>query len=238
MSGTPILAIERDPSVLDFIRLAVSSLGAELVAAGEPGDAIARAHARLPRAIVVSLELDGFALSLVRRFRSDLTTSRVPIILLASPGMEMEIAAGLEEGASDYLILPVEEGELAERLSRVLDWKPMAGMDRVVSAGPVEMDVERRAVLRPVLVETLTPCEFEMLRWMAATPGRAFTRRQLVAADRAAYPPAAPARAVDRKVESLRRKLGRHSGWIETLPGVGYRFSDPEKKRRDSGILA
>jgi DNA-binding response OmpR family regulator len=92
----------------------------------------------------------------------------------------------------------------------------------------VVFDVDRGELVSPRPSAPLTPCESRILRWLLTPPGRAYTRRQLLAAHRPAFPPEADDRSVDAHVASLRRKLGPWGGCIETRRGVGYRF-DPAR---------
>jgi two-component system phosphate regulon response regulator PhoB len=227
MSAIPVLAAGRDRSELNFLRLALSLQGIELSIAKSAEDALARAYATQPRAILVSLDLGAPALPLVRRFRSEMTTARTPVLVLASGGQDAEIAAALELGAMGTLSLPVDEAQAWQRVNEALSWRLPAGRDRILGVGPVLIDVDTRTVLRPHLQGPLTPCEFEILRWLLTPAGRAYTRRQLVAADRAAFPPSSAERNVDGHVASLRRKLGAAGEWIETMRGIGYRFAKP-----------
>jgi two-component system phosphate regulon response regulator PhoB len=227
MSAIPILAIGRDRAELNILRLALSLEGIELTITREAPDGLARAFATQPRAILVSLDLNGEALPLVRRFRSEMATARTPVLLLAAAGQEAEICAGLELGAMAAIPRPIDEEEAVSRIRGALAWKLPAGRERVLGAGPLLVDVDTRTVLRPSLRAPLTPCEFEILRWLLTPAGRTFTRRQLVAADRAAFPPAAAERSVDVHIASLRRKLGAAGEWIDTVRGVGYRAAAP-----------
>jgi DNA-binding response OmpR family regulator len=90
----------------------------------------------------------------------------------------------------------------------------------------VVFDVDRSELVSPRPSARLTPCVADILRWLLTPPGRAYTRRQLLAAHRPAFPPGADERSVDAHVASLRKKLGPWGGCIETRRGVGYRF-DP-----------
>ncbi len=226
MPVIPILAVGRDRGELNFLRLALSLQGVELTIAKNGADGLARAFACQPRAILVGLDTDQ-ALTLVRRLRAESATARTPVLLMARAGQEAEVCAGLELGAMGTLSMPIDEEQAWQRVREALAWKLPAGRERIVGAGPVMLDVDTRTVLRPSLREPLTPCEFEILRWLVTPAGRSYTRRQLVAADRAAFPPASAERSVDVHIASLRRKLGAAGERIETVRSVGYRFATP-----------
>jgi two-component system alkaline phosphatase synthesis response regulator PhoP len=132
------------------------------------------------------------------------------------------VAGALELGAAGYMEMPASKADLGARVREMLAWRsPEEG--RYVTVGAVTLDVERRALVRPRAA--LTPCEFEILRWLLTPPGRTFTRRQLLATDRAAFPPRAADRLVDRQVENLRRKMGDVGELVERAGSVGWRFA-------------
>jgi DNA-binding response OmpR family regulator len=222
---SPVFAVDRDRAALSLLNVALSSRGFELVASRTSADAVARAHAWSPCVILAGLDVEGGAPALIRRLRADVPLARTPVLALARRGQETEIAAALEAGGMGCVFVPGDEDVVAERVREAAAWRLPAGRERVVECGPVALDVATRSVLRPFLPHGLAPCEFEMLRWLLAPAGRAYTRRQLMAADRAAFPPGAGERRVDAVVGSLRAKLGPAGEWIEGLPGIGWRFS-------------
>lgn len=234
----PLLAVVRDRIVCDFLKHAASRVGTELVSTRNPGDALARAHARPPAGVVVGLDLESAAPALVRQFRSDLALASTPLLLVGRPGEEPRAAAALELGAVGFIRLPVDGEQAAERLREIIEWRRGGERERLVVAGPASIDLVSRRLLRPRALPSLTRCEFEILRWLLTPAGRTYTRRQLVAADRAAYPPVPEEWMVDANVQSLKRKLGEAGDWIEVVPGIGYRFAKPRRVAAAAEALA
>ena len=233
-----VLAVDPDRVNLCALRHGFHHAGVETRLARTADDAknFAREHA--PGVALVSLALGGTeALGLIRAFRRDFATSRLPILVLAEEGQERLVGEALQAGASDYVLLPDEESAFIARVGRMLGWSLAPGAGRVLRSGTVAYDVDRGELLSPRPSAPLTPCEARILRWLLTPPGRAYTRRQLLAAHRPAFPPEADDRSVDAHVASLRRKLGPWGGCIETRRGVGYRF-DPARAEAAGSVSA
>ncbi len=204
-----VLVVDPDQTVLSFLRLSFVQAGFEFTGARRVSDAGLRLRRTRPSIVVLRVALpDGSGLCLLDEVRP------APVILLGMAGQETELAAGLEAGAADVQLFPVDGAQLAARAQAVLGWRTRTADPEVLTAGPVALDVSQRALVRPRA--SLTPHEFQILRWLLDLPGKALTRKQLLGA--------AHERAVDSHVASLRRKLGDASSWIETLRGIGYRF--------------
>ena len=156
----------------------------------------------------------------------------MPIIMLTARAEEADRVVGLELGADDYLVKPFSPRELLARVRAVLR---RSGARRQPTAsdrsrvGDLVVDPARRTVTVAGRAVDLTATEFDLLAQLAASPGRVFTRNQLlevihgVAVD-------AGARAIDAHVKNLRRKIEddpHRPRRILTVHGVGYRLADP-----------
>jgi two-component system, OmpR family, alkaline phosphatase synthesis response regulator PhoP len=229
MPHATVLAVDSDRVNLCAIRHCFHHAGVEAVLARSAGEAARRVLERAPGVALVSLGLGAEeSLGLVRRFRREYATSRLPILLLAEEGQESLVARALEAGASDFVLLPEEEPAFVARVTGMLGWSAAPGTSRFLTAGGIVFDADRAELVRPRPSAPLTPCEGRILRWLLTPAGRAYTRRQLLAAHRPAFPPGAEERSVDAHVASLRRKLGAWGSCVETRRGVGYRF-DPSR---------
>lgn len=227
MDHAAVLAVDPDRVNLCALRHTFHHAGLDAALARTAEEAARRVRELTPGAALISLSVGrAEALALVGRFRRDFATSRLPILLLAEEGQEPLVAEALNAGASDYVLLPQDERSFVSRVTRMLAWGAAPGAGRFVGAGSVVLDADRGELVHPRPSAPLTPCEARILRWLLTPAGRAYTRRQLLAAHRPAFPPGAPARSIDAHVASLRRKLGSSGRCIETLRGVGYRF-DP-----------
>jgi two-component system, OmpR family, response regulator len=168
-------------------------------------------------------EMDGF--ELCRTIRK---TSSIPIVMLTARGDVMDRVVGLELGADDYLPKPFEPRELLARLQTVLrrtDLAPAAHKNAgaLVFDGLV-IDLDRRTVQRQGEPVELTGTEFELLTLLAATPGKVFSRDDILARLRGHAAEDIHSRAVDILVSRLRRKL-EPLDVVHTLRNAGYLFA-------------
>lgn len=169
---------------------------------------------------VMMPRMDGF--ELVRRLRAQ---SDLPVILLTGRGEETSRVAGLELGADDYVVKPYSVPELVARVRARLR-RPGAQPDPAGSLqmGTVRMDTDARRVWVKETEVELTRREFDLLAALLASPGRVYTREQLL--ERAWGTTYVSSKTVDVHLSSLRRKLG-NSVRLRALRGVGYRAELP-----------
>ena len=172
-------------------------------------------------------KLDG--LEVCKRLRA---SSSVPIIMLTARDDELDKVLGLELGADDYITKPFSIREFRSRVRALLRRAAIPGAardeDEAIERDGLHIDLGRRDVAvagRPV---QLTYVEFELLRTMAASPGRVFTRAQLLDAVRGTEVESFE-RAIDAHVKNIRRKMEpdpRRPRYILTVYGVGYKFAE------------
>jgi DNA-binding response OmpR family regulator len=167
--------------------------------------------------------MDGF--SFMHQYNKEAST---PVIILTAKLDEQEKVLGLELGADDYVTKPFSLRELTARVRAVLrrvGQVPPA--PEQLRAADVVLDRATRLVQVGSQRVELTPSEFDLLAALMANPGRAFTRAELL--DRVqgmAYE--GYERTIDVHVRNLRSKIeedSRHPRYIETVFGIGYRFS-------------
>jgi len=171
-------------------------------------------------------EIDGLDVCRALRKESD-----VPIIMLTARVEETDRLIGLELGADDYVTKPFSPREVVARVRAVLrrahDGADSA-VEEVVQVGDLSLDVSRRALTVAGQRVELTPSEFEILRVMMRSPGRVFTRGQLLeAAQGEAYE--GYERTIDTHIKNLRQKIERvprRPEYLLTVHGVGYRLRD------------
>ena len=165
-------------------------------------------------------EMDGF--ELCRTIRRD---SSIPIVMLTARGDVMDRVVGLELGADDYLPKPFEPRELLARVQTVLRRVvPAAGSARQLRFDGLLIDLDRHAVQRQGEAVELTGTEFELLAMLAASPGKVFSRDDILEKLRGRSAEDIHSRAVDILVSRLRRKL-EPLDCIHTLRNAGYRFA-------------
>jgi two-component system phosphate regulon response regulator PhoB len=177
---------------------------------------------------VLDLMLPGIdGLEVARQLKQDLKTAGIPIVMLTAKGEEADIVTGLELGADDYITKPFSPRVLIARIKAVLRRQSTQPKDpdQILNIGYLTIDSGRRAVSAAGNNVDLTFSEFEILLYLAARPGWVFTRSQIVDAVRGDNYPVTD-RSVDVQIAGLRKKLGLHGDYIETVRGVGYRFKE------------
>ncbi len=221
---TTVLVVEDEPAIAESLAFALRREGYAVERAGT----LAEADRKLAGAELVILDLmlpDGSGFELLAGLRR---RERAPaVIVLSSRDTEADRVAGLETGADDYVPKPVSPREVVARVRAVLR---RASSPATASQRELPLAVEpatRRATVHGTPLE-LTRVEFDLLASMLESPGRVFTRAQLIErlwGDNFAITD----RTVDSHVKALRRKVGEaggEPGMVETVRGVGYRVSD------------
>lgn len=173
-------------------------------------------------------EMDGF--DVCRAIRRDPALAGLPILMLTARGDVMDRVIGLELGADDYLPKPFEPRELAARLQTILRRRqpaapavvPPENSRRLVFDG-IEIDLDRRQVLRDGAEVELTGTEFELLALLAGEPHKVFTRDEILSRLRG-HDADVYTRAIDILVSRIRRKL-EPLDCIKTLRNAGYTFA-------------
>jgi two-component system, OmpR family, response regulator MtrA len=176
--------------------------------------------------IVLDLMLPGIdGLDVCRRIRE---TSRVPILIVTARRGESDIVLGLEVGADDYIVKPFGVRELVARARALLRRGLATSEDAPVRVGGFTIDPARRRVEREGVEIDLTTLEFDLLYFVAARPGRVFSRDQLLeqvwGKDRWI-----DARSIDSLISRLRHKIEPDQArprYLQTVWGAGYRFAE------------
>lgn len=216
-----ILLVDDDAEIREVVQKYLEDHGFEVLLAGDGPQALERCTEDV-ELIILDLHLptmDG--LEVVSRLR---LSSAVPILICSARGEGADRIAGLEMGADDYLTKPFLPRELVARVKALLRRARMPSTDSA-TVGPLVIDnAARRVTLRGQDVE-LTPLEYNLLRTMSGSPGRTFTRDELL--DRVWGPEyIGDSRRVDIHVSKLRAKLTKEGAPspIRSIWGVGYRY--------------
>jgi DNA-binding response OmpR family regulator len=160
-------------------------------------------------------DIDG--IEVCRRLRR--AHPSLAIVILTARGQELDVVAGLDAGADDYIVKPFR---LSELLARVRAHLRRAGDSRALEVGDVRIDPAARRAWRGDTELELTPKEFDLLAALARDPGAAVSRRRLLE-DVWQTTWYGSTKTIDVHVAALRRKLG-DPGLIETVRGVGFRL--------------
>jgi two-component system phosphate regulon response regulator PhoB len=166
-------------------------------------------------------------IELCRRLRARPQTQSLPIIMLTARGEESERVRGLATGADDYIVKPFSVPELLARIRALLRRARPERVAEVLTAGDIELDREKKRVSRSGREISLGPTEFRLLEFLMQSPGRVFSREQLLDGvwGRDVY---IDERTVDVHVGRLRKALnrGRVADPIRTVRGAGYSLDD------------
>lgn len=216
-----ILVVEDEKKIASFIGKGLVEAGFEVEVChdGDEGFRLALEH-RFD-AVVLDIMLPGRdGLSILKQLRT--RRNAVPVILVTARGELDERVEGLQLGADDYLTKPFFVEELIARLHAVTRRARPEGLN-IVEIGPVRLDLMSRQVYCGEIELVLTAREFSLLEYLARSPGRVYTRTQIL--ERVwNYDFDPSTNIVDVYIRRLRQKLGHHRDCLETVRGVGYRL--------------
>jgi DNA-binding response OmpR family regulator len=221
-----ILVVDDEPGIRDLVGSYLRDDGFEVDEATDGEDALDRFRRRTPDLVLLDLRLPGIGgLDVLREIRR---TSAVYVIVLTARSDETDKLIGLELGADDYITKPFSPRELVARVRAVLRRRRDDDVDTgdVTGFDGLTIDAGRHEVHVGAELVELTSLEFQLLAALAASPGRVFTRRQLIE-QVWGWDFYGDERLVDVHVRNLRKALGDDAGeprFIGTVRGVGYKF--------------
>ena len=224
---TKILVVEDEDSVLDPLELLLNKEGFTVVTAKTGKEALEKFDNAGADLILLDLmipEVSGT--EVCRQIRSK---SQVPIIMLTAKDTEVDKVVGLELGADDYVVKPYSKAELVARIKAVLRRGASSNAavgGTLLTAGPVEIDVESHKVKVLGNFVSFPLKEFELLEFLVRNSGRVLTRTQLI--DRiwgSDY--FGDTKTLDVHIKRLRAKIEKDPAnpvYIQTIRGLGYKF--------------
>lgn len=221
-----ILLVEDDPSVRTALELALTRQGHSVTSYATGEEALDHVRSRRPEIAILDVMLPGIdGVEVCRRIRR---LDQLPVILLTARGDDLDVVVGLEAGADDYVVKPVEPRVLDARIRAILRRVESATSDRI-SFGDLMID---RGALKVTLANKeihLTPTELRLLLELVRHPGQVLNRRYLlrVVWD---HTHVADSRLVDACVQRVRAKIEPRPAepvFIHTVRGFGYRFNPP-----------
>lgn len=230
-----VLVVEDEPDIAALIAYQLTREGFRVQTVGNGHEALDVIGREAPDLVVLDRMLPGLSGDeVLQRLRAEPATNAVPVLMLTARREQEDRIRGLELGADDYLTKPFSPRELVLRalaiLRRVRETGGGAG-GRLLSAGPIRLDVEAHRTSVDGVEVDLTPTEFRLLMALMERRGRTQSRKQLLekawdvetgVSDRI------QTRTVDMHVRRLRSKLGEIGSWIQTVRGFGYRLKVPE----------
>lgn len=221
-----ILVVDDEPDLLELVRVNLAQEGYRVETATSGRVALAELRRTRPDLAILDLMLpDVSGTDLCRRIRSDHGLADLPIIMLTAKADEVDRVVGFEVGADDYVTKPFSPRELVLRVRAVLRRRTrVASEPTTLEHGSLEIDVAaHRCFVEGAEIE-LTAKEFDLLCTLMKSPGRVLTRAHLLSTVWGSDV-VVTTRTIDTHLKRLREKLGPSGQLIETVRGVGYRFS-------------
>ena len=224
-----ILVVDDQSSVRQLLQEYLTEQGFHVAIATDGQSALYMARREQPDLILLDImmpRMDGY--QFLRQFRQERQT---PVIIITAREEETDAVMGLDLGADDYVIKPFRMRELLARIHAVLRRKEEAVSRPVLlRSGEIVLDEAMHAVMVRGTPVTLTPIEFSMLSTLMRSPGRVFTRTDLVdLLSGSGF--TGLENTLNVHVRNLRTKVEldpSHPQYIETVFGIGYRFSRSE----------
>ncbi|MBI2061515.1 MAG: response regulator [Nitrospirae bacterium] len=225
-SKQTVLVVDDEKRIVQLLRETLTQAGFEVRESVDGRSALDQARQRPPDLMILDLKLgDLSGVEVCRQLRKEEATSRIPILMLTGSADEADKVAAFELGADDYVTKPFSPREIILRVRAILRRTSPDEAATLVQADGLAIDVgAHRATLDGASL-TLTATEFRLLTFLVQHRGKVTSREELldkvwgINAD-------VFTRTVDMYITRLREKLGTYGDRIETVRGVGYRFSE------------
>ncbi|MBB5753336.1 phosphate regulon transcriptional regulator PhoB [Prosthecomicrobium pneumaticum] len=223
-----VMIVEDEEALSLLLRYNLEAEGYSVETVERGDDAETRLQETVPDLLLLDWMLPGISgIELCRRLRARDATRGLPIVMLTARGEEQEKIRGLATGADDYVVKPFSVPELLARLRAILRRTRPEVIATLLRAGDIELDRETHRVRRGGRELHLGPTEFRLLEFLMRSPGRVFSREQLLDGvwGRDVY---VDERTVDVHIGRLRKAVnrGRARDPIRTVRGAGYAFDD------------
>ncbi|MBO9457671.1 phosphate regulon transcriptional regulator PhoB [Labrenzia sp. R5_0] len=223
-----VLIVEDEEPLSLLLRYNLEAEGYSVESCVRGDEAEIRLRESLPDLLLLDWMLPGLSgIELCRRLRAREDTERLPVIMLTARGEEAERIRGLATGADDYVVKPFSVPELMARVRAILRRASPEVVSSMLRSGDIELDRETHRVRRNTKEIHLGPTEFRLLEFLMTSPGRVFSREQLLDGvwGHDVY---VDERTVDVHVGRLRKALnkGKAKDPIRTVRGAGYAFND------------
>ncbi len=228
-----ILVVEDDRHLVELLKYNLEKEGYKTSHATDGSVALAQVRRDKPDLVILDLMLPGLSgLEVCRQLRRSDEFAGLPVLMLTARGEEADRVAGLEIGADDYVTKPFSVREIVAHVRALLRRReaPESAASATIEHRGFRIDPQQHSLTLEGKRVELSALEFRLLYFLASHPGRVFTRDQLLdrvwGDDRSVTP-----RSVDVYVRRLREKIEPHPArprYLETLRGVGYRFTAGE----------
>ena len=223
-----ILVIEDEPDIRRNLEYNLGREGFNASSVGSLDEAGEKLKSKKFDLILLDLMLpDGSGLDLCKKIKSNSETETTPIIILTAKDDEVDKVVGFELGADDYVTKPFSVRELILRIKAILkrsDTKTKEVVEVERQFGDLKIDVDSHEVHVDSQLIELTALEFRLLKELVDKRGRVQSRDQLLS-EVWGYNAEVTTRTVDTHIKRLREKLGSRGKYVQTIRGVGYKFS-------------
>ena len=222
-----ILIIEDEPDIRKTLEYNISREGYDVISASSLSEGREKLESASFSLLLLDLMLpDGSGLDLCRELKQDKPLSSMPVIILTAKDDEVDKVVGFELGADDYVTKPFSVRELILRVKAVLKRgeRKSDNMEVQRQFGELKIDVDSHEVFVNDEQVSLTALEFKLLRQLVDRRGRVQSRDQLLS-DVWGYSSDVTTRTVDTHIKRLREKLGGMGKYVQTIRGVGYKFT-------------
>lgn len=229
-----VMLIEDEADIREMLSLPFQRSGIELIEAASAEQCLDLLARKVPDALIVDWMLPGMSgVELVRRVRLDPVTADLPLLMLTARGEESDKLKSFDVGIDDYVTKPFSPKELIARIKALMR-RAGSPEDGKLRAGEIHLDCAAHRLSVGGAAVHIGPTEFRLLEWLMRHPDRAFERARLLDRvwGRNVY---LEERTVDVHVLRLRKVLAPFGldAAIQTVRGVGYRFSVSHFHKRD-----
>ena len=229
MAGQRILVVEDDKHISKLVKYNLEKAGFECtvtITGEEAFEVLDKEPIELIILDIMLPKMDGF--QACKQIKQDKKFSHIPIIMLTAKGEEVDRVVGFELGADDYVVKPFSPRELVLRVKAILKrGRPKEVTKDILIHEKLKVDIPRHKVFIDKKEKELTQMEFKLLTTLMQRKGKVQTRDRLLddVWDIAAE---VTTRTIDTHIKRLRQKLGKMGKLIETVRGIGYRFSEKD----------
>jgi len=226
-----ILLVDDEVDILEFLKYNVEQQGFEVLVSTNGKDALKKILQN-PDLIVLDIMMPGMdGFELYQQIKSNKSSRDIPIIFLTAKSGETDEIKGLDLGASDYIQKPISPKKLIARIKSNLRKSPALEKKSKeaenLKIGPLEINIEKFAIKVDNKLKFFPRKEFQLLYFLASNPGKVM-KRETILKEIWGNDVYVIDRTIDVHIRKVREKLDKHSGIIETIKGVGYRFKHNE----------
>jgi two-component system alkaline phosphatase synthesis response regulator PhoP len=228
---TKILLVDDEPDIVEFLQYNLVQEGFDVITAFDGSEALSKISHK-PDLVILDImmpKMDGY--EVFKKIRETPGFEKLPIIFLTAKAGEANEILGLEIGASDYIQKPISPKKLVARVKSNLRKAETSAGDKTapskISLGPLVIDKDKYVVYLNGKEKVFPRKEFELLFYLANSPGKVFSRDTLLK-DVWGTDVYVVDRTVDVHIRKIREKLEKYMDLIETVKGVGYRFKSVE----------